>query len=107
MGFTALNICVAILSLGYSPALYYLRDMHDYQPYEDGGQMGDGGGVRIGDPPDKEYQTIALQEKPLMNNGYDQSQQYQETNFQEEQQMDFNQTKNPFKAQQQSNPFRK
>ncbi len=72
LGFTALNISVALLSLGYSPALYYLRDMHDYQPYE-GGEQGDGGGIKIGDPPVKEYQTVALQEsKPLMVNGFEQ-----------------------------------
>ena len=56
MGFTALNISVAILSLAYSPALYYLRDMHEYKPYEDG-MDGSGGGVRIQDPPDKQYQV--------------------------------------------------
>ncbi len=48
------------LHSSYSPALYYLRDMHDYKQYEDG-MDGGGGGVRIEDPPDKQYQTVALQ----------------------------------------------
>ena len=56
MGFTALNLSVAILSLLYCPMLYYLKDMHDYQAYE-----GEEPGVVMKDPPAKEFQTIALQ----------------------------------------------
>ena len=39
--------------------LWYLRDMHDYKQWDEG--MGDGGGVIIGDPPAKEYQSVQLQ----------------------------------------------
>ena len=56
LGFTALNLSVAILSLLYCPMLYYLKDMHDYQAYE-----GEEPGVVMKDPPAKEFQTIALQ----------------------------------------------
>ena len=31
----ALNISVAVLSILYVPMLYYLKDMHDYQAYEE------------------------------------------------------------------------
>ena len=34
LGFVALNLSVAILSILYVPMLYYLKDMHDYQAYE-------------------------------------------------------------------------
>jgi len=108
MGFTALNIIVAIISLGYSPALYYLKDMHDYKPYEDGMEAG-GGGVVIGDPPDKSYETVALQEAKV--NGSQNYGGYQESEFEEQQQppqQQQQQQSNPFRQQQQnSNPFRK
>lgn len=103
MGFTALNFFVAFLSLLYSPALYYLRDMHDYNPFEEGADVG-GGGVAIGDPPTKEYQTIALQESKPVVNGYE-SKPYDTTDLDEE--MNYTETTNPFKAQQANNPFRK
>lgn len=109
MGFTALNICVAVLSIAYVPALYYLRDMHDYKKYDDG-LDGDGGGVRFDDPPDKEYQTVQLQESGRVTNGYEpeyqQGYQQQETSFKQQQPAQAQGTNNPFKAQQASNPFR-
>ena len=47
LGFTALNFSVAILSLAYAPALYYLRGFNAYQNYEeDGGDVGGGGVIR-------------------------------------------------------------
>jgi DHA1 family vesicular acetylcholine transporter-like MFS transporter 3 len=103
MGFTALNISVALLSLAYAPALYYLKDMHAYQPYDDDGNIGDGGGVVMGDPPMKEYQTIALQETTRIENGYEEKYMPQETNFDHPQPP---RSSNPFKSQPQSNPFR-
>eukprot|EP00095_Tigriopus_kingsejongensis_P012703 snap_masked-scaffold22_size673200-processed-gene-5.22 protein:Tk12703 transcript:snap_masked-scaffold22_size673200-processed-gene-5.22-mRNA-1 annotation:"vesamicol binding" len=106
MGFTALNIFVAIFTLAYSPCLYYLKDMHDYNPFEEG-LDGSGGGVTIGDPPTKEYQTIALQESKQMTNGYE-TKAYETTDMDEE--MNYDEAPaptNPFKAQQASNPFRK
>ena len=59
MSFTALNIIVAVLSIAYAPILYFLKDMYDYKNFDE--NLGDGGGVKIGDPPQKQYQTVALQ----------------------------------------------
>ena len=53
MGFMALNFSVAILSLAYAPALYYLRDMHDYAKYDENADIGGGGAVVMEDPPMK------------------------------------------------------
>ena len=74
MGFLALNISVAVLSILYVPMLYLLKDMHDYQPYE-----GEDPNVVMKDPPPGDFQTIALQESSAAN-GY-QDQGFQETNF--------------------------
>ena len=92
--------------------------MHDYKPYE-----GEEPGVVMKDPPDKEYQTIQLQESS-MTNGYQQQYAEQETNFANFEQASFvqpqagaaqaqagpampNPNANPFKAQAPNNPFRK
>lgn len=34
IGFTALNFLIAIITLGYAPALMMLRSIHDYEPFE-------------------------------------------------------------------------
>lgn len=34
IGFTALNILIAIVTLGYTPILMMLRTIHDYEPFE-------------------------------------------------------------------------
>jgi DHA1 family vesicular acetylcholine transporter-like MFS transporter 3 len=115
LGFTWLNVIVALLSLGYAPALYYLRDMHEYKPFEEGADFGGGGTFNIGDPPTKEYQTIALQE-PMLTSKQTISNGYEQTNFATQQpprrpaaaEPETVETKNPFKAQPAgSNPFRK
>ena len=110
LGFTALNISVAILSLAYAPALYYLRDMHDYKQYDEDADMGGGGTVMLEDPPTKEYQTVPQQQQQQLGNGYtDQPveafamQQVQPMEQQPPQQP----ASNPFKNQSQNNPFRK
>ena len=110
LGFTALNISVAILSLAYAPALYYLRDMHDYKQYDENADMGGGGTVMLEDPPTKEYQTVPQQQQQQLGNGYtDQPveafamQQVQPMEQQPPQQP----ASNPFKNQSQNNPFRK
>ena len=105
LGFTALNMSVAIISLGYAPALYYLKDMHAYMPYDEDKNIGDGGGVLMGDPPMKEYQTIALQETTRIENGYEEKYNPQETNFDHPQPPVTNNA-NPFKNQSANNPFR-
>merc|ERR1711971_366879 len=114
LGFTALNMTVAILSLLYCPMLYYLKDMHDYKAYGSE-EEGPGPGVVMKDPPAKEFQTIALQESN-MTNGYQQDG-FQETNFADFDQASYqnqagappaapNQNSNPFKSQAPNNPFR-
>ena len=46
LGFTALNFSVAILSLAYAPALYYLRGFNAYQNYDEEADVGGGGVIR-------------------------------------------------------------
>ena len=46
VGFTALNISVAVLSLAYAPALYYLRGFHTYENYDEDADVGGGGVIR-------------------------------------------------------------
>ena len=46
MGFTALNMSVAALSLAYAPALFYLRGFQTYQNYDEDADVGGGGVVR-------------------------------------------------------------
>lgn len=114
LGFTALNISVALMSLAYVPMLYYLKDMHDYNKYDENDQQA---GVIMDDPPAKEFQTIALQESN-MTNGYQQQvpDGHQETNFANFDHANFQEAAeplqparaaNPFKNQAASNPFRK
>jgi DHA1 family vesicular acetylcholine transporter-like MFS transporter 3 len=104
MGFTALNISVALLSLAYAPALYFLKDMHAYMPYDEDGHVGEGGGMVTGDPSTKEYQTIALQETARTENGYEERYLPQETDFAPQQPQAG--SSNPFKNTSQNNPFR-
>ena len=46
LGFTALNMSVAVLSLAYAPALYYLRGFNAYQNYDEDADVGGGGVIR-------------------------------------------------------------
>lgn len=57
IGFTALNIGIAFSNLLYAPVLYYLRHIYDFKPFQDEAN------VLMQDPPDKEYQTYALQDQ--------------------------------------------
>ncbi|KAL0100379.1 hypothetical protein PUN28_019616 [Cardiocondyla obscurior] len=57
IGFTALNVGIAFSNLLYAPALYYLRHIYDFKPFQDEAN------VLMQDPPDKEYQTYVLQEQ--------------------------------------------
>ncbi|XP_014603388.1 PREDICTED: vesicular acetylcholine transporter [Polistes canadensis] len=62
IGFTALNIGIAFSNLLYAPVLYYLRHIYDFKPLQDEAN------VLMQDPPDKEYQTYALQDqRPIPN----------------------------------------
>lgn len=107
VGFTALNICVAMVSLAYAPALYYLKDMHAYLAYNEDDNLSHGDEIVEPDHgipmPGMEKDRIARQE----------IQQLQETNFSQDQQsgQSYNpfrthNPKNPFRTQNQKNPFR-
>jgi len=56
IGFTALNIVIAITNLGYVPVLYLLRNVYDQE-------FKDEANIIMKDPPDKQYQTYAMQDK--------------------------------------------
>ncbi|CAG9807742.1 unnamed protein product [Chironomus riparius] len=55
IGFVALNIIIAVVSLAYAPALSYLRSVYDFKPMESEAN------ILMSDPPAKEYQTYSLQ----------------------------------------------
>ncbi|KAH9361026.1 hypothetical protein HPB48_002888 [Haemaphysalis longicornis] len=56
IGFTALNIFIAISNLLYCPLLMSLRHIYDYKPFESEAN------ILMQDPPSKEYQTYRLQD---------------------------------------------
>lgn len=58
IGFTWLNIIIAVSNLAYAPALMRLRNIYDFKPFQNEAN------VLMADPPDKEYQTYAMQEQP-------------------------------------------
>ncbi|CAB0032458.1 unnamed protein product [Trichogramma brassicae] len=57
IGFTALNVFIAISNLAYAPVLMYLRNIYDFKPFQDEAN------ILMQDPPNKEYQTYVLQEQ--------------------------------------------
>ncbi|KAI1291949.1 Vesicular acetylcholine transporter [Halotydeus destructor] len=60
IGFTALNIIIALSNLAYVPVLFYLRksyDMADYGKMQGVEQM-----VSTADPPGRDYRTCAVQQ---------------------------------------------
>lgn len=77
IGFLALNIGIAVSNLLFCPVLMLLRHIYEYKPFglegdESGmgggglGGIGGGGGNFVplmSNPPEKQYQTYALQEK--------------------------------------------
>ena len=60
IGFTALNVGIAVSNLVFCPILMLLRHVYDYKPFDDEGatMLGTGAGVS-----DKRRQTFALQEQ--------------------------------------------
>ncbi|EFX85953.1 hypothetical protein DAPPUDRAFT_127538 [Daphnia pulex] len=67
IGFLALNIGIAVSTLLFCPVLMLLRHIYEYKPFgaQDGEEMtGLGSNIipLMSDPPDKQYQTYALQE---------------------------------------------
>lgn len=59
IGFTWLNIIIAVSNLAYAPALMRLRNIYDFKPFQNEAN------ILMADPPDKEYQTYAMQEQPV------------------------------------------
>lgn len=59
IGFTWLNIIIAVSNLAYAPALMRLRNIYDFKPFQNEAN------ILMADPPDKEYQTYAMQEQSL------------------------------------------
>ena len=86
IGFLALNIGIAVFTLLFCPVLMLLRHIYEYKPFSENGEemhgltglvgrpnAGIGGGGSniiplMSDPPDKQYQTYALQENRQANN---------------------------------------
>ena len=61
IGFTWLNIGIAISNLLYAPVLMYLRHIYDFKPFENEAN------ILMSDPPDKKYQTYTMQDQqPVM-----------------------------------------
>lgn len=54
IGFTALNFIIAFANLGYAPVLKYLKNVYDFKPFQEEAN------ILMGEPPTKEYQTIAM-----------------------------------------------
>merc|ERR1712038_1993514 len=105
--FLMLNVIVAILSLIYSPAIYYLKGMNSLSFKYEEGQYEEQ--VMMGEPPSKEYQAYNMQEGKPVNNG-GQTQYYEQVG-QHETDMNYTQQEeqpsaNPFRAAPSSNPFR-
>nr|CAI5842484.1 unnamed protein product [Callosobruchus analis] len=77
IGFTALNVGIAFMNLGYAPVLMYLRHIYDFKPFENEAN------ILMADPPNKEYQTYSMQEqKPVtgdIQNHLEYRQQQEET----------------------------
>lgn len=57
IGFTALNFLIAFMNLLYAPVLMNLRYIYDFKPFQEEAN------ILMQDPPNKEYQTYALQEQ--------------------------------------------
>ncbi|CAG9766804.1 unnamed protein product [Ceutorhynchus assimilis] len=77
IGFTALNIGIAISNLAYVPVLTYLKHIYDFKPFENEAN------ILMSDPPNKEYQTYSMQEQKAVNENVQNHLDYkqQETNF--------------------------
>jgi len=77
IGFTALNIGIAISNLAYVPVIAYLKHIYDFKPFENEAN------ILMSDPPNKEYQTYSMQEQKTVNEDVQNHLNYkqQETNF--------------------------
>ncbi|XP_066141677.1 vesicular acetylcholine transporter [Euwallacea fornicatus] len=77
IGFTALNIGIALSNLAYVPVMTYLKHIYDFKPFENEAN------ILMADPPNKEYQTYSMQEQKTVNENVQNHLNYkqQETNF--------------------------
>ncbi len=66
IGFTALNIGIAVVNLAYVPMLYMLKNIYD-QSFRDEAH------IMMKDPPDKQYQTYAMQDRQQVAPDYSKS----------------------------------
>lgn len=64
IGFTALNVGIALSNLMYAPVLMYLRHIYDFKPFENEAN------ILMSDPPNKEYQTYSMQEQKPVSGDY-------------------------------------
>lgn len=64
IGFTSLNVLIAISNLGYAPVLMYLKHIYDFKPFESEAN------ILMSDPPKKEYQTYSMQDQRQVDGGY-------------------------------------
>lgn len=74
IGFTALNIGIAISNLLYAPVLIYLKHIYDFKPFESEAN------ILMADPPNKEYQTYTMQDQKLVDGEVKNHLQYQNYN---------------------------
>lgn len=113
IGFTWLNIIIAVSNLAYAPALMRLRNIYDFKPFQNEAN------ILMADPPDKEYQTYAMQEQPIpINSEYSRMEGQSETdvdgghvaieneNATFHQSQDTNPFRRPSQPSQDRNPFR-
>jgi len=112
IGFTWLNVIIAVSNLAYAPALMRLRNIYDFKPFQNEAN------ILMADPPDKEYQTYAMQEQPIpVGNEYGRLQGQFETdvdghvaieneNATFHQSQDTNPFRRPSQPTQDRNPFR-
>lgn len=87
IGFTALNILIALSNLLYAPVLMYLKHIYDFKPFENEAN------ILMADPPNKEYQTYSMQEQKQVTTDIQNHLEYkqQETNLDYEYQQPSNQ----------------
>lgn len=71
IGFTALNIGIALSNLLYAPVLIYLKHIYDFKPFESEAN------ILMSDPPNKEYQTYTMQDQKLVDGEVKNHLQYQ------------------------------
>lgn len=66
IGFVALNVGIAVVNLAYVPVLLVLKNIYDPG-------FKDEANILMKDPPDKKYQTYAMQDKQQVNPDYSKS----------------------------------